>query len=91
MNYYVNFLEGIGKVAWEPWGDKGAESATLCQDSQATLGIGGNGFHIKWIFNTQDNWKNENPGGRFGATSKVIHPKYYKHLKKASQHSHLGR
>ena len=37
MNYYVNFLEGIGKVAWEPWGDKGAESATLCQDSQATL------------------------------------------------------
>ena len=24
-------------------------------------------------------------------TGKVIHPKYYKHLKKAAQHSHLGR
>ena len=29
MNYYVNFLGGIGS----------------------------NGFHIKWIFSTQDNWK----------------------------------
>ena len=41
MNYYVNFLGGIGS----------------------------NGFHIKWIFGTQNNWKNQNPGGRFGATS----------------------
>ena len=24
-------------------------------------------------------------------TGKVIHPKYYKHLKKAAQHSDLGR
>ena len=24
-------------------------------------------------------------------TGKVIHPKYYKHLKKAAKHSHLGR
>ena len=24
------------------------------------------------------------------AKGKVIHPKYYKHLKKAAQHSHLG-
>ena len=23
--------------------------------------IGSNGFHIKWIFGTQDNWKNYNP------------------------------
>ena len=41
INYYVNFLGGIGS----------------------------NGFHIKWIFGTQGNWKNQNPGGRFGATS----------------------
>ena len=32
-------------------------------------GIGSNEFHIKWIFGTQGNWKNQNPGGRFGATS----------------------
>ena len=24
-------------------------------------------------------------------TGKIIHPKYYKHLKKAAQHSYLGR
>ena len=41
MDYYVNFLGGIGS----------------------------NGFHIKWIFGTQSNWKNQNPEGRFGATS----------------------
>ena len=41
MNYYVNFLGGIGS----------------------------NGFHIKLIFGTQGNWKNQNPWGRFGATS----------------------
>ena len=23
----------------------------------------------KWIIGTHDNWKNQNPGGRFGATS----------------------
>ena len=32
-------------------------------------GIGSNGFHTKWIIGTQDNWKNLNPGGPFGATS----------------------
>ena len=26
-----------------------------------------NGFQLKWRFGTDDNWKNENPGGRFGA------------------------
>ena len=31
--------------------------------------IGCNGFHIKWMFGTHGNWKNQNPGGRFGATS----------------------
>ena len=31
-------------------------------------GIGSNGFHIKGIIGTHDNWKNQNPGGRFGAT-----------------------
>ena len=31
--------------------------------------IGINRFHIKWKFGTQNNWKNENPGSRFGATS----------------------
>ena len=32
-------------------------------------GIGSNGFHIKWIIGTHGNWKNQNPGGCFGATS----------------------
>jgi hypothetical protein len=27
----------------------------------------------------------------FHVTTKVIHPKYYKHLKKAAQHNHLGK
>ena len=31
--------------------------------------VSSNGFHIRWIFGTQDNWKNENPASRFGATS----------------------
>ena len=26
-------------------------------------------FHIKWVIGTYVNWKNQNPGGRFGATS----------------------
>ena len=41
MNYYVNFLGGIGS----------------------------NGFHMRWIFDTHGSWKNQNPGGCFGATS----------------------
>ena len=32
-------------------------------------GTGSNGFDIKWIFGTEDNWKNQNPRGNFGATS----------------------
>ena len=32
-------------------------------------GMGLNGFQIRLTFGTQDNWKNENPGSRFGATS----------------------
>ena len=31
--------------------------------------MGLNGFQIRWIFGKQDNWKNENPGSRFWATS----------------------
>ena len=31
--------------------------------------LGSNGFHIKWIIGTHGNWKNQNPGGSFGATS----------------------
>ena len=26
-------------------------------------------FHLIWIIGTYGNWKNQNPGGRFGATS----------------------
>ena len=26
-------------------------------------------FHLIWVIGTYDNWKNQNPGGRFGATS----------------------
>ena len=28
-----------------------------------------NVFHLKWIIGTHGNWNNQNPGGRFGATS----------------------
>ena len=28
-----------------------------------------NVFYLKWIIGTHGNWKNQNPGGRFGATS----------------------
>ena len=31
--------------------------------------LGSNGFQIKWKFGTHSNWKKQNPGGRFGATS----------------------
>ena len=31
--------------------------------------LGSNGFQINWMFNTHGNWKNQNLGGRFGATS----------------------
>ena len=31
------------------------------------------------------------PGCEVKVLGKVIHPKYYKHLKKAAQHSHLGK
>ena len=36
---------------------------------QKYRGIGSNGFHIKWILGTQDNWKKENPEVRIWATS----------------------
>ena len=26
-------------------------------------------FHLIWVSGTYGNWKNQNPGGRFGATS----------------------
>jgi hypothetical protein len=32
-------------------------------------GLGSNEFHIKWRFGTHGNLKNQNPGGRFGASS----------------------
>ena len=32
-------------------------------------GLDSNEFHIKWRFRTHGSWKNQNPGGRFGATS----------------------
>ena len=32
-------------------------------------GIGSYRFHIKWMIGTHGNWKNQNPGGRFGAIS----------------------
>ena len=31
--------------------------------------IGLNSFHVKWIIGIHCNWKNQNPGSRFGATS----------------------
>ena len=31
--------------------------------------MGLNGFHVKWMIGTQCNWKNQNPGSRFEATS----------------------
>ena len=31
--------------------------------------LGNSGFQLKWSFGTHGNWKNQNPGGRFGATS----------------------
>ena len=31
--------------------------------------LGSNGFQLKQRFGTHSNWKNQNPGGRFGATS----------------------
>ena len=33
------------------------------------VGLGSNEFHTKWRFGTHGSWKNQNPGGRFGATS----------------------
>jgi hypothetical protein len=32
-------------------------------------GLGSNEFHIKWRFGTHGTRKNQNPGGRSGATS----------------------
>ena len=37
-------------------------------------GMSSNGFDIKWIFSTENNWKNQNPGGCFGATSQTALP-----------------
>ena len=31
--------------------------------------LGSNGFQLKWRFGTRCNWKNQNPGDRFEATS----------------------
>ena len=28
-----------------------------------------NVFHLKWVIGTHDNWKNQNPGSSFEATS----------------------
>ena len=42
---------------------------TVPINCQKCTGMGLNGFHIRWIFGTLDNWKNENSGSRFGATS----------------------
>ena len=51
----------------------GATAITLAKTEllyipQKCGGIGSNGFHIKWKIGTHGNWKNQNPGGRFGAT-----------------------
>ena len=37
-------------------------------------GIVNNKFHIKWRFGTLGSWKNQNPGGHFGATSLTALP-----------------
>ena len=39
-----------------------------------------NSIHIEWIIGTLCNWKNQNPGSRFGATSKKILPIQHIHL-----------
>ena len=31
--------------------------------------LGNNRFQLKWRFGTHGDWKNQNPGGRFGASS----------------------
>ena len=31
-------------------------------------------FHLIWVIGTYGNWKNQNPGGRFGATSQIALP-----------------
>ena len=39
-----------------------------------------NAFHLKWIIGTHRNWKNQNNGGRFGATiltALLIQPIYH--------------
>ena len=41
----------------------------LCQFFFLGGGLGSNEFHIKGRFGTHGSWKNQNPGGRFGATS----------------------
>ena len=41
--------------------------------------MGLNKYHIRWIFGTQDNWRNKNPGSRFGAPAELpIQPIYLK-------------
>ena len=37
-------------------------------------GKSSNGFHIRWILGTHGNWKNQNPGSHFGATSYTALP-----------------
>ena len=37
-------------------------------------GTGLNGNKLKFIIGTHGRWKNQNPGGRFGATSKTALP-----------------
>ena len=61
------------KVLWQHWlccfNPSTMAKTELIYIPQKCGGIGSNGFHIKWIFGTQDNWKNENLFGRFGSTS----------------------
>ena len=44
----------------------------LCPINWGAYGLKGN--KLKWIIGTHDNWKNQNPGGRFGATSYTTLP-----------------
>ena len=47
-------------------------------------------FDIKWVIGTYGNWKNQNSGVRFGATSKIALPIQPIYLKKWAKWAELA-
>ena len=72
---HCSYIVGLSQppFTWKCSDKKKERQETLCLGLSYYVnflgGLGSNEFHIEWRFGTNGSWKNQNPDGRFGATS----------------------